>query len=140
MRFKDVSNSRVVARVLRGLACGTLAVVAVTGESCRRESAAAGGGGGRGRGGTPAQPVLMAKAVKKNVPVLVEAIGNVEASSTVTVKAQVSGQLTQLHFREGDFVKIGDELVTIDPRPYQALLQQAEANLTRDTALLSQAE
>jgi multidrug efflux system membrane fusion protein len=90
--------------------------------------------------GQPAVPVLAANVVRKTVPVEITAIGNVEAYSTVAVKALVGGELTQVHFKEGQDVKQGDLLFTIDPRPFEALLKQAEANLARDTAFLKQSE
>jgi multidrug efflux system membrane fusion protein len=97
--------------------------------------------GGRGRGGDQGPvPVLVATVGAKTVPINIDVIGNVEAYSTISVKAQVGGQLTIVSFHEGDFVKKDDLLFTIDPRPYQGQLNQAEANLARDTAALSQAE
>jgi multidrug efflux system membrane fusion protein len=100
-----------------------------------------GGRGGRGRGGDsgPA-PVVTAKVSEKDVPVEIAAIGNVEASTTISVRSQVTGQMQQALFREGDFVKKGQELFSIDRRPFEAALAQAEANVTRDRALLAQAE
>jgi len=99
------------------------------------------GKGGRGRGGeTGPVPVVVAMVGEKTVPVNIDVIGNVEAYSTISVKAQIGGQLTLVSFHEGDFVKKGDLLFTIDPRPYEAQLNQADANLARDTAALSQAE
>jgi multidrug efflux system membrane fusion protein len=85
-------------------------------------------------------PVVVVPAASKSVPIDIRSIGNVEAYSTIAVKAQVGGELTQVYFKEGDYVKKGDLLFLIDPRPYQAAVQQAEANLARDTAQLSQAE
>jgi membrane fusion protein, multidrug efflux system len=85
-------------------------------------------------------PVVVAHAERRDVPVDIEAIGNVEAFNTVSVKAQIGGQLTDVAFHEGDFVKAGDRLFTIDPRPYEAALRQAQANLARDQAMLAQAE
>ncbi len=85
-------------------------------------------------------PVTVAKAVQKNVPVEVQVIGNVEAYNTISVKAQVAGQLTQVHFKEGDYVKKGEVLFNIDPRPLQAALDQAKANLSRDRATLGQSQ
>jgi multidrug efflux system membrane fusion protein len=69
----------------------------------------------------------------------VQVIGNVEAYSTISVKAQVTGQLEKAYFHEGEFVKKGDTLYTIDPRPLQAALNQTKANLARDEASLGQA-
>jgi len=102
-----------------------------------KSTEAAGGGGRRGDG---AVPVVVATVTQKDVPVNIDVIGNVEAYSTISVKAQVGGELTGVSFHEGDFVKKGDELFTIDARPYQAALGQANANLARDTASLGQAE
>ena len=73
------------------------------------------------------------------MPLVLKAIGNVEAFSTVQVKSQVEGEVMRVHFREGQEVKKGDLLFTIDPRPFEALLQQAQANLARDKALLENA-
>jgi multidrug efflux system membrane fusion protein len=85
-------------------------------------------------------PVSVAMVGQRDVPLEVQVIGNVEAYSTITVKARVNGQLTQVHFREGDYLKKGDRLFTIDPRPFEAQLNQAEANLARDEAQLNQAQ
>lgn len=82
---------------------------------------------------------MVATVTQKDVPVEIQVIGNVEAYSTITVKAQVSGELTAVYFHEGDFVKKGDKLFTIDPRGMEAQMKQSEANLARDTAMLSQA-
>ena len=84
-------------------------------------------------------PVTAAAAVEKTVPVQIRAIGNVEAYSAIAVKSQLDGVLTRVHFREGQDVKKGDLLFTIDPRPYEAALRQAEANLAKDTAQLENA-
>jgi multidrug efflux system membrane fusion protein len=80
--------------------------------------------------------VLVVTAVEKTVPVQIGAVGNVEAYSTVSVKSQVTGVLQKAHFKEGDDVKKGQLLFTIDPRPFEAALKQAEANLARDAAQL----
>ena len=123
--------------------CGALCLVLPLLAACSRTAAAPGGGGrgGRGRGGdSGAAPVVVTRVAQKDVPVDIDAIGNVEAYSTISVRAQVTGQLTEVLFHEGDSVKKGDHLFTIDARPYQALLEQAQANLTRDYALLNQSE
>lgn len=85
-------------------------------------------------------PVVVAQVVQKAVPVQIRAIGNVQAYSSVTVKSRVPGQIMRVYFKEGDDVKKGTLLFTIDPRPYEAALKQAEANLQRDLALVKQAE
>jgi multidrug efflux system membrane fusion protein len=92
--------------------------------------------GGRARGGE-AVPVTVAIAVQKNVPVQIRAVGNVEPYQTVSIKSQVTGVITQAHFKEGQDVKKGQLLFTIDPRPLEAALKQAEANLARDAAQLN---
>jgi multidrug efflux system membrane fusion protein len=86
-----------------------------------------------------AVPILAAKVVQKTVSDTIRAIGRVEAFSTVDVKAQISGQVMQVHFRQGQDVKQGDLLFTIDPRPFEAALEQAQANLAKDRAQYRQA-
>ncbi len=107
-------------------------------------AAAPGTGGGRGRGGRGgdggAAPVVTTKVTEKDVPVDLAAIGNVEAYATISIRSQVTGLLTDLDFHEGDLVKQGQKLFTLDRRPFEAALAQAEANLMRDKALLAQAE
>jgi membrane fusion protein, multidrug efflux system len=95
-----------------------------------------GRGQGRGAGSREAIPVLVATATQKAVPVQIRVVGNVEAYSTVSVKSQVTGVLQKAHFKEGQDVKKGQLLFTIDPRPFEAAMKQAEANLARDTAQL----
>jgi multidrug efflux system membrane fusion protein len=85
-------------------------------------------------------PVTVSTTIRKTVPVQLRAIGNVQAYSTVMVKSKVGGELIQVHFTEGQEVKKGELLFTIDPRPYEAALHQAEANLQRDLALAKNAE
>ena len=87
----------------------------------------------------PAVPVTAATVIQKTVPVQINTIGNVEAYSTVSVKSQIGGLLDHVHFREGQDVNKGALLFTIDPRPYEAALKQAEANLAKDTAQLENA-
>ncbi len=134
----------------------TLAVFSVTGcngsknaESPDKGGAAAGGekgapGGGAGKGGRGGAggpvSVLVAKATMRDVPILAEVIGNVEASSTVILKPQISGQLMQAHFQEGDFVTKGQLLLSIDPRQLEAQMKQTEAQVLRDQAALQQSQ
>ncbi len=82
-------------------------------------------------------PVTTAQADAQDVAVELRNIGNVEAYSTVTIRSQVTGQITKVHFREGQEVKDGDMLFTIDPRPAQGALNQALADLKRDQAQLT---
>jgi membrane fusion protein, multidrug efflux system len=79
-------------------------------------------------------PVTVAKAVQKTVPVELTAIGSAEAYSNVSIKAQVSAVLEQVHIKEGQFVQKGDLLFTLDAQPFEAALAQAQANLARDKA------
>ena len=81
-----------------------------------------------------AAPVRIATVASRTMPVELQAIGNVEAISTVSIKAQISGQLMRVHFKEGDFVKKGQLLFTIDRAPFEAALRQAEGTLARDEA------
>ena len=121
--------------------------LAVASAACTSNTSAAGpGGGGGGRGGRgrggdsgPA-PVVVAKATEKDVPVDLAAIGNVEAYASISIRSQVTGQLQEISFREGDSVKKGDRLFALDRRPFEAALAQADANLSRDKALLAQSE
>lgn len=84
-------------------------------------------------------PVTLAAAVKKTVPVQLNAIGSVQSFNKVVVKAQAAGQLMTVHFKEGQRVKKGELLFTIDPAPYEAELKLAEANLAKDRAQLENA-
>jgi multidrug efflux system membrane fusion protein len=97
---------------------------------------AQGRSGGRGGGSREAVPVLVATAVQKSVPLQIRAVGNVEPISTVSIKSQVTGVIMKASFKEGQNVKKGDLLFTIDPRPLESTLKQAEATLARDTAQL----
>jgi multidrug efflux system membrane fusion protein len=88
----------------------------------------------------PPVPVVAADASKKDVPVTVGAIGNVEAYSTVSVKSMVAGQIMRVYFKEGQDVRKGDNLFLIDPRPAEEALRQAKANLAKDIAQEKNAE
>jgi multidrug efflux system membrane fusion protein len=89
---------------------------------------------------TPAVPVAVAPVEQKAMPVQVQAIGSVEANQVVSVKAQVGGELIRVHFKEGQDVKKGDMLFTIDRRPFQATLAQAQATEAQHQAQVTQAE
>jgi multidrug efflux system membrane fusion protein len=117
-------------------------VLMLAGCSGSGNSAPAAGktGGGRGRGESGPVPVTVAKVSQKDVPIDIQVIGNVEAYATITVKAQVSGQVTEVAFHEGEFVKKNQRLFTIDPRAYNAQVSQIEANIERDRAALKQAQ
>jgi membrane fusion protein, multidrug efflux system len=82
----------------------------------------------------PDAPVTVATVASRTMPVELQAIGNVEAISTVSIKAQISGQLVGVHFKEGDFVKKGQLLFSIERPPFEAALRQAEGTLAKDEA------
>jgi multidrug efflux system membrane fusion protein len=84
-------------------------------------------------------PVVLGSARIADVPVYLSALGSVTPTYTVTVKTQINGQLWQVLFKEGQWVKAGDVLAQIDPRPYQAQLVQFQGQLARDEALLANA-
>ncbi|MCK6555607.1 efflux RND transporter periplasmic adaptor subunit [Candidatus Binatia bacterium] len=118
------------------------AVLALTGMAvfagCSSESE--GHGGGRAGGSIEAVPVVVATVRREDVPVQVRAIGTVDPFSTVSVKPQVDGQLAEVHFAQGAFVRKGDLLFTIDPRPFEAALRQAEGSLAKTVAEANNAE
>ncbi|MDQ1277433.1 MAG: rane fusion protein multidrug efflux system [Thermodesulfobacteriota bacterium] len=84
-------------------------------------------------------PVTVAAAVQKTIPIQIEAIGAVEPYQTISVKTQITGQITQVYFKEGQDVSKGDPLFKLDCRTYEETLKQAEANLIRETAHLQNA-
>jgi multidrug efflux system membrane fusion protein len=88
----------------------------------------------------PSVPATFATATKGDIGVYLDAIGTVTPVYTASITAQASGVLSAVHYSEGQFVKKGDALIDIDPRPYQAQLTQAEGALERDTNILAQAE
>jgi multidrug efflux system membrane fusion protein len=97
------------------------------------------GGRARGAGGGPI-PVAVAPADRNNVPVFLNGLGNVQAFYTDTVRSRVDGQLMAVMFKEGEFVKEGQVLAQIDPRPFQVQLAQAEGQLAHDEALQADAK
>lgn len=100
-----------------------------------KDGAGPGAGGRRGAGGAgQIVPVAFDVATLKTVPVTLNALGTVTAYNTVTLRSRVDGQITRVNFTEGQRVKQGQLLIEVDPRPYQATLNQAKGNLTRDEA------
>ena len=87
-----------------------------------------------------AVPVTVGSVMEKEMPLDVNVVGTAEAFSTVAVRAQVTGELKEVHFKQGDDVQAGQVLFTLDHRPLEAALQQAEANLARDTAQAANAK
>ena len=87
-----------------------------------------------------AVPVGLAVAAQGSIPVVIRALGTVTPISTVNVRSQISGQLVEVHFKEGQMVRAGDLLAVVDPRPYDVALQQAIGQRQRDEALLKNAQ
>jgi multidrug efflux system membrane fusion protein len=119
-------------RSWRALALAFLLAGAGCGKS--GDSASAAAPGAKGSGGDRPIPVLVAEAVTRDVPIFLEGLGTVTAYKTVNVRAQVDGRLDTVTFREGQAVKRGEVLAQVDPRPFQIMLHQGEAALTRDQA------
>jgi membrane fusion protein, multidrug efflux system len=107
--------------------------------ACTSTSPTGKGPGGRAGGFAPS-PVTAAKAELRDVPVQVRQIGSVEPVAVIAVKAQIGGELTKVLFREGDDVRKGQQLFEIDPRPYRQAIDQAQAAIEKDNALIAQAE
>ncbi|HXK01375.1 MAG TPA: MdtA/MuxA family multidrug efflux RND transporter periplasmic adaptor subunit [Verrucomicrobiae bacterium] len=111
------------------------------GTAPKTQGGGGGGFGGGGRGGSMGPvPVVVTKISRSSIPVYLNGLGNVTPYYTVTVKSRVDGQLIKVHFNEGDFVKEGQTLIEIDPRPFQVQLEMAEATLAHDQALLANAK
>lgn len=104
-----------------------------------KESSATTQPSGRHGGGGPV-PVVASPAHRGDMPIYLTGLGAAQALNTVTVRARVDGELVKVTFKEGQLVHAGDLLVQIDPRPYQALLDQAKAQLVKDQSLLTNAQ
>jgi multidrug efflux system membrane fusion protein len=89
---------------------------------------------------TPPQTIRAAEATRDQMPITIDALGTVTPLATVTIHTQISGRLMSVGFKEGQLVKAGDFLAQVDPRPYQAALTQAQAQLAKDTAAYQQAQ
>ena len=87
----------------------------------------------------PAVPVTAAVATARDAPALVPALGTVLSMDVVEVMPEVTGRITRIYFKQGQEVEAGQKLFQIDPRPYEAALEQAEGQLARDKALLAEA-
>jgi multidrug efflux system membrane fusion protein len=143
------SLSRIDGFPLIALICASLAISACSKGGAdpqqpasgagREGGGRAGGRGGRGAGGGSV-PVVTAHAVSKAVPVTIPAVGTAEPLATVQIRSQVTGQLSAIHFTEGQDVRKGAPLFTLDARPFEATLQQAQAVLARDTAQAKNAQ
>ena len=117
---------------------GLILVIAIVWIIHRGQQAQAGGPGGR-QGSNAPMAVAVATATSGDIAVKVPALGTVTPLATVTVKTQISGQLQQIAFKEGQVVRQGEFLAQVDPRPYAAALDQMHGNLQRDEALLANA-
>src|SRR5229473_6814964 len=127
-------------RTLLAIGLG-LAVVAGAGWYITTHSSSSSSSRQAGRFGANAPiPVGLAAAAKGDIPSVIRALGTVTPLATVTVKAQITGQLTQVEFTEGQSVKKGELLAVVDPRPYVVALQQAQGTLDKDQALLKNAQ
>lgn len=118
---------------------GALAAAACSGGEAVSTTPPSGGRGG-GPGAAPNIPVTTALVAEQAIPLELDVIGSAEAYSTVSVRAQLTGELTSVRFREGDDVKKGQVLFTLDRRPLESALAQARANLQRDTAQAANAK
>src|ERR1700722_2503511 len=109
------------------------------GSSSNQSQATTSGGNSGRRGGGAAGgpvPVVSGKVEQKDMPIYLDGLGTVQAFNTVTVHTRVDGALVQVNFSEGQDVKTGDLLVVVDPRPYQAALDQAKAQAALDEVTL----
>lgn len=112
-------------------------------KSADSAAAPGGAGGAKGKGlgaGAYAVPVVVATAQSGDLPVFFNGLGSVTPVATVTIRSRVDGQLINVAFKEGEFVKQGDLLAEIDPRPFQVQLEQAQGQLAKDQAARRDAE
>src|SRR5437667_12911605 len=116
------------------LGVGLLVVLALGGAGCTENRAESKQAQKR-----PPVPVAVAPVEQKPMPLQIQAIGTVEAYSVVSVRAQVGGELMRVHIKEGQDVRKGDRLFTIDPRPLEAALAQAQATVAKDRVAVQQA-
>lgn len=141
LEFKDIkdnppSTKRLgVVLVCVALLTG-LGYVGIHTMSSQQPQKTSGRSGAKGRQMTPL--VTVAKAFQKTVPVQLQAIGNVQAESTVAVTPQVGGRITGVYFKKGDNVRKGQLLFTLDDRTQQAAIQQAKGTLAKDMAQVQQ--
>jgi multidrug efflux system membrane fusion protein len=115
-------------------AVGVAAVVLIAGVAILRH------GKSTQAAAPPPVPVTMAEAVQRDVPIYYDALGTVQANNTVAIRAQVTGQLISVDFRQGQEVRKGDVLAVIDPAPFKAVLDQAAAKKVDDEAQLVDAQ
>jgi membrane fusion protein, multidrug efflux system len=142
LSFEDYSGTQGMRRSFGRLILliAIIAVAACSSESRTAVSAQQTSPPGRGGGGGASVPVTVGHVVRKSMPLDLRVIGSVEPASTVEIRSQITGQLTSIGFTEGDDVKQGDVLFSLDRRPLEAALRQAEANLQRDVAQSANAQ
>ena len=126
-------------RTLLGIGLGLVIVAGAGWYISQSGSAPPARQAGRFGAGAPT-PVGLATAAKGDIPIVVKALGTVTPIQTVNVKTQITGQLMEVHFKEGQLVKAGDLLAVVDPRPYDVALQQSIGQMQRDEALLKNAQ
>jgi len=130
---------RKAAREASAASAGAASSAAGMGAGRRGPGGASGAGGPGGPGAQQRSPVVVNTVTRRNMDVVLNGLGNVTPVANVTVRVQVSGPLLKVLFKEGQMVKAGDVLAEIDPRPFQATLDQAVGQLARDQALLQNA-
>ena len=140
MMSKSASGARKGGRRMRAsrfVIAATLALAAAGSYVALRDRST-----GAPAGAAPLRPVPVTAGTveERDFPIYRVGLGTVQAYNTVTIKVRVDGEVQQIAFREGQDIREGDLLAQIDPRPYAALLQQAEADKARDEALLANAK
>jgi membrane fusion protein, multidrug efflux system len=125
------------------LICACFALMLIgcghTSADSKQKGGGGGGKGGRGGGAQTTIPVAVAKADVRDLPIVLNGLGSVDAFNTVAVKSRIDGQLIKVNVKEGQEVKQGELLAEIDPRPYEVQLSQAQATLFKDQAALKDA-
>ncbi len=129
------SHTRAASFPVKFILFTVVLMVSVTWLGCTKSDPRA-----AGRGVAPIVSVSVAAAQRQDMPVYFNGLGSVTAYYTVSVKSRVDGQLVEVRFKEGQFVRQGDLLAVIDPRPYEVQLNQAQATLFRDQAQLRDAK
>jgi multidrug efflux system membrane fusion protein len=140
MNAGGVKMNRKRTRIVLCLGGLALAVVAATVAVVRASPAHRAMGAANDAASVPLVPAVTAKATRQDVPIYVAGVGAVQAYQSVLVRARVDGTLLGFPAREGQEVKQGDVIAVIDPRPYQAVLDQADARKAQDEAQLANAK
>ena len=121
-------------------AISAIAVAAIVGALVIKHRFPLEAASARAPAAVPTVPVVAGTVTSADVPIYLQGVGTVIAYNTVIIRSQIQGQITKINFTEGQAVKTGDLLAVIDPRPYQAQLDQANANRSRDEAQLTNAQ